>query len=158
MAKKRLRRRSSNDAARINVLRPNADATGWVVVRHVFLAEALSRIARREWRALWYENGALAGVELTPPDTGRRSELVHIRCGSVECRKGWILGARLNLAKHREKRTEPEPLKQRIDFFDTDLTTKTRRVSAELAMKKIALQQWKAIWYEGGELAGVAAA
>lgn len=158
MAKKRTRhgRRLHQGGARVNILERKTDH--WIVRRHALLAEALRRIARREWTARWYEDGSLAGVELVAPPR-RASELVPIPCGSVECRKGWILNARLRVPVTTPAATpQPEPLRQLLDFFDMDLETKLRRVSAELALRKIALGEWRALWRVDGELAGVAAA
>ncbi len=157
MAHKRPRRGRglNNSGLRVDVLERKADH--WFVVRHVFLTEALKRIALREWTARWYEDGELAGVELMPPPRNP-AQLVPIPCGSVECRKGWILNARIRVVVKDAPQVQPDPLRQLLDFFDVDLETKLRRVSAELALKKIALEEWRAIWYEDGELAGVAAA
>jgi hypothetical protein len=134
--------------------KPDA-ADGWLIVRHVFLDEALRKIARREWSARWYETGELAGVLLSPPPASAR-ELVRIRCGSVECLKSWVLGAKPETKKVRVK-AAPSPLRVLLDFFDVD-GEKLRRVSAELALKKIDRGIWKAIWCENGDLAGVAEA
>jgi|GEM_PF-5813114 len=158
MAKKRLRRRASNDGplARVNVLCRKKDEPGFTVVRHVFLDEAFRKIALREWTAIWYDNGELAGVLLSPPDR-RRGERVRIRCGSVECLRGWVLGAqRVKVAK--SKSAKLSFLRVLIDFFDVDRGERLKRVSAELALRKIETGHWKAIWGENGELAGVTVA
>jgi len=158
MAKKRVRKRAQNEAARVNVLRPKEDATGYLVVRHVLLEEAFRKIAHREWRAIWYETGELAGVMLSPPQR-RRCELVRIRCGSVECLKSWILGASMGRAKVAKQKSQVASfLKARVDLFDVDREKKLRQVSVELALRKIDLGYWKPIWGEAGELVGVAAA
>jgi len=150
MAGKRLRRRAVN-VERVRVLA--SSTAGWEVTRHVDLEEALRKIARQEWRAIWYEeDGGLAGVEMKPPVKADRP--TRIRCGSVECLKGWVMIKRTAVVDHSPK---PVTVSVRLKLFLDSSQTKFRKVSAELALRKIALSQWKAIWYESGELAGVAA-
>jgi hypothetical protein len=160
MAKKYRPRRGRGLSSRANDVRVNIlvrKADRWIIQRHAFLSEALRRIARREWTPRWFEDGSLTGVETMPPPR-RPDELVPIPCGSVECRKGWILNAQKQLAVTTSPAPRTEPLRTLLDFFEDDLVTRVRRVSAELALKRIATGEWRALWCENGELAGVAAA
>jgi len=153
MAGKRPRiRRAPSQASLVNVL--TRDASGWKATRRVFLLEALRKIARREWTAVWFDDGELAGVDLEPP---RQQAVMVIPCGSVECLRWWVERAQLRIMP------KPEVVEQRsvsrevqLDFYGQG-DYPEKRVSAKQALKKIALGEWKAIWYESGELAGVAA-
>lgn len=152
MAGKRPRKRAYHESKVVNVLA--REAAGWKAVRRVGLMEALTQIARRQWRAIWYEDGSLAGVEFAPPQS-ERGEII-VRCGSVECLKWWVERAQLRLEKREPVVVHESAIRTvLIDLFEPESDKVVRRVSAALALKKIALSEWNAIWFEDGKLAGV---
>ena len=140
------RRRAANAAV------PVLSSDNQKIVRSVAFELALQKIARREWRAVWYETGELAGVQLQPPDTRRTDRLIYIRCGSVECLKSFRSGTR----GYKPGPRAESVLALRLDLLDGETGEKLRAVSANMALMKIALGVWKPLWTVDGALAGVA--